>query len=322
MAGIWVANGVDVALDWNNHISYSFDGLSWQNVSKDGLGVYFKKVKKNTSSPIAKKDISYVILLRHASNSNVNPALEFDLADVQNQGTWSNSAAGVQVAMNDITTWLGDANFDTSITDIDTNINLLTIGEDQPHVSGDHGIMALAVRNDSLASFASTSGDYSPIAVDQKGRLITVGANGYVEANMTLDTAAYATGDVLTDTVALTSILSGTNGTGILQSITILDKDKQSQGLDIVILKTNVSLGTKNAVPNITDTNAEEILGMIRVASGDYLDVINSTVATKNNLGIGVKGDASDTIYLSMISRGTGTYTANGLRIIVTVIQD
>ncbi len=176
MAGIWVANGVDVALDWNNHISYSFDGLSWQNVSKDGLGVYFKKVKKNTSSPIAKKDISYVILLRHASNSNVNPALEFDLADVQNQGTWSNSATGVQVAMNDITTWLGDANFDTSITDIDTNINLLTIGEDQPHVSGDHGIMALAVRNEGQIDMTSSDRDYASISVDRKGNLIASSA--------------------------------------------------------------------------------------------------------------------------------------------------
>jgi hypothetical protein len=45
--------------------------------------------------------------------------------------------------------------------------------EDTPHVSGDAGVMALAVRNDNGATtLTSDDGDYSAIAVDDKGRLL------------------------------------------------------------------------------------------------------------------------------------------------------
>lgn len=330
MSKIWISDGEAVNATWYSHIAYSFDNVTWQTLSKDALGVYLKKVNKNTSSPIAKKDISYVILLRHASSPNVSPALEFDLADIQNQAGWTNTIAGAQQAIEDLTTWIGDGTTPqilSGIEDISINsdaqllsIQNLELAEDQPSVSGDSGIMMLGVRNDVLTNKTSTDGDYTAVTVDVKGRLVTVDNNGYFEVTMTTDTAIYATGDVLTDTVALTSILAGFGGAGILQSITVLDKDLQSQGLDIVILRTNVSLGTKNAAVSISDTNAEEILGIVRVSSGDFLSLTNSSVATKNSLGIGVKGDGSDTIYLSMISRGTGTYTASGLRVIVTVV--
>lgn len=41
--------------------------------------------------------------------------------------------------------------------------------EDTAHVSGDVGVMSLAVRNDSAAAFAGTNGDYSAIAVNSVG---------------------------------------------------------------------------------------------------------------------------------------------------------
>jgi hypothetical protein len=46
--------------------------------------------------------------------------------------------------------------------------------EDAPHVSGDAGVMALAVRQDTLAALAGTTGDYIPLTTDAFGRLSTV----------------------------------------------------------------------------------------------------------------------------------------------------
>ena len=43
--------------------------------------------------------------------------------------------------------------------------------EDAAHSSGDKGIMALAVRNDTLAALAGTDGDYAPLQVDADGGL-------------------------------------------------------------------------------------------------------------------------------------------------------
>jgi hypothetical protein len=44
--------------------------------------------------------------------------------------------------------------------------------EDGAHVSGESGILALAVRNSAGATLTSTDGDRSGIAVDSKGRLM------------------------------------------------------------------------------------------------------------------------------------------------------
>jgi hypothetical protein len=45
--------------------------------------------------------------------------------------------------------------------------------EDDPHASTDVGQFVLAVRNDTPSALTSTNGDYSPIAVDQFGRILT-----------------------------------------------------------------------------------------------------------------------------------------------------
>jgi len=53
-----------------------------------------------------------------------------------------------------------------------TLLGLSHANEDDGHTSGDKGIMALGVRNNSLSTtFSSTDGDYTPIAVDSAGQV-------------------------------------------------------------------------------------------------------------------------------------------------------
>ena len=53
-----------------------------------------------------------------------------------------------------------------------TLLGLSHANEDDGHTSGDKGIMALGVRNNSLSTtFSSTDGDYTPIAVDGAGQV-------------------------------------------------------------------------------------------------------------------------------------------------------
>ncbi len=172
MTKIWVENGIDVDPSWNNHIAFSYDNVTWQTINKAGLGVYLKIVNKNTSSPIAKKALSYTILLRHASTPNVSPALEFDLADIQSHAGWLNTADGLNVAIAEITDWLGD----DSSTAISTILSSVIKAEDSVHVSGDNGIMALAVRNEGQIDMTSSDRDYAAISVDRKGNLIASSA--------------------------------------------------------------------------------------------------------------------------------------------------
>lgn len=65
---------------------------------------------------------------------------------------------------------------DTSViagdtTSIDSILTALSKAEDAAHISGDQGIMGLAVRSDSQVSFAGTNGDYAPLQVEALGRL-------------------------------------------------------------------------------------------------------------------------------------------------------
>ncbi len=78
-----------------------------------------------------------------------------------------------------------------SVTSVIPGTGATNLGkaEDAPHTSGDVGVEMLAVRNDGAAtSLTNTDGDYSPVAVDIKGRVF-VGGN-YAED------AAHTTGDM------------------------------------------------------------------------------------------------------------------------------
>ncbi len=53
----------------------------------------------------------------------------------------------------------------------DTQIAALSKAEDSAHVSGDRGIMSLAVRNDTKGALAGTDGDYIPFQMNASGEL-------------------------------------------------------------------------------------------------------------------------------------------------------
>ena len=189
-------------------------------------------------------------------------------------------------------------------------------------------VAALPAGTNAIGKLAANSGtdigdvDVTSIAAGET-HLGEVGAATAVkEITFSLDTGgAYADGDVLAATQEIATAMRVNAGTGIIQSVIILDKDDQGENLDVVFLKTNVSLGTENAVVSITDGDADEIQGVVEVSS--YVDLTNSQIATKTNLGIGVQADSGATsLFIGLISRGTGTYTASGVTAKITILQD
>lgn len=139
-----------------------------------------------------------------------------------------------------------------------------------------------------------------------------------------LDTSAYASGDLLADTQAVTSVFRVTDGTGVLASITLNDKDDQGVALYIVILDANVTLGTENAAPSISDANADSILGIIAVATTDWLDLGGCKVANIRGINLPIKAASGTTsLYIGLVnSTGTPTFTASGVTARLGVLQD
>ena len=135
-----------------------------------------------------------------------------------------------------------------------------------------------------------------------------------VEVTLSLDTAQYADGDVLAATQEITGVFRAGYNRGTLWSVTINDKDDQGVAIDLVLLRSNVALGTENSAPNISDANASEIIGFVPIATSDYTDLGGARIATKR-LDDGLVLESSTTsLWIAAITRGgTPTYTAAGL---------
>lgn len=149
------------------------------------------------------------------------------------------------------------------------------------------------------------------------------GNTAYIDITLTTDTAIYASGDVLADTQPIANAMRLNNGTGILQSVHLLDEDDQGLALDLIFLSANNTLGTENATVTITDVLARDILGSISFATVDYIDLGGCRIATKTGIGLVVKPETGTrVVYVAAITRGAPTYSATGLKLRLGFLQD
>lgn len=139
----------------------------------------------------------------------------------------------------------------------------------------------------------------------------------------TLDTSIYAAGDVLFDTTAIAGAVRVSGGSAILRSLSLIDKDDQAAAqIDLVFFSANVSLGTFNVAPSISDANAAKILAIVPVPAANFIDVGGSKVATVPGLDVRLTPDTGTTIYVAAIARGTPTQTAAGIVINLQLQQE
>ena len=138
----------------------------------------------------------------------------------------------------------------------------------------------------------------------------------FPSVTFSLDTSAYASGEVLADTQVITDAMLDKNVPMKLESILLLDEDDQGVAFDIYLFDSLVSLGTENGVVSITDANMRSCLGIISVATADWKDLGGSRVANIKNIGLVVKAatDSRD-LYVGIVNgTGTPTFTASGLK--------
>lgn len=145
----------------------------------------------------------------------------------------------------------------------------------------------------------------------------------FVDITLSLPTAVLAADRVMADTQAITNAMRAADATGTLLSVSVIDRDDQGIPFDILFFSSNVSLGTENAAPTITDANAGNYLNRVQIAAGDYVDLGGARVADRAAIGIGLM-PASGTrdVYFACITRGAPTYTAAGVTIRFCIDQD
>ena len=162
---------------------------------------------------------------------------------------------------------------------------------------------------------------------DQYGKAKIGAWDIIVEVALSLDTGAYADGDLLADTQEIADACFE-HSTCTLQSIRLLDISDQGEALDILILRSDTDMGTENSAFAPSDAAAGEILTAVPIAAGDYVDLTNSqmVVKTLGHSGMGVKlapiDNTKKSLYVAAVSRGTGTYAAAGIELLLGFMRD
>jgi hypothetical protein len=188
------------------------------------------------------------------------------------------------------------------------NVDVASIAAGTNNI-GDVDIASIAAGDNNIGNV-----DIATIAAGET-HIGQVGVSGtIVPITFSLDTNAYADGDVLADSQILANALRINDGTGEIVSLVLNDKDDQGVAMDVVFLSANVSLGTENGAVAITDADADNILGVVHIDGADWIDMINSRVATKRDLGLKIKAvTGAASIYVGLITRGAPTHTASGI---------
>ena len=147
------------------------------------------------------------------------------------------------------------------------------------------------------------------------------GESAIVTVVLTLHTDANVVNDVLAATQVVAGALRVNDGTGIIQSIVVIDDDDKKGDLDLIFFDANTSVGSESAACSMADNDT--ILGIQEVVEADYVDMINSQVACLKNVGIVNQGaTGTDDIYMAAIARDTETYSGSGITVRLGILQD
>lgn len=165
------------------------------------------------------------------------------------------------------------------------------------------------------------------VAVPVSGTVAVTGAGGVSAASVSVtpvcEAAAYHSGDVLFDSVEIANAARA-NGTGVeLVSLVARDKDDQAAAaMTLYFFNANTSLGTKNAAPDIDDTEIDTLVGMLTIPASAWVDVGASKVAVMPNVGLLMHpGGASTSLYVAATTAGTPTQTASGITLTLNFVR-
>jgi len=129
-----------------------------------------------------------------------------------------------------------------------------------------------------------------------------------------VDTSIYAAGDVLFNTTAVPVSSSTSGARGGILSVGIVDRaDTAQQIISLYFFRSNVSLGTVNSAPSITDDNAEELIGSVNVTTST--DLGGCRIGEAPGIYLPFELPANN-LFVAATTSGTPTFAAaSGIRV-------
>lgn len=144
----------------------------------------------------------------------------------------------------------------------------------------------------------------------------------FISQSPTVDTSAYASGDTIGAKMTFTGVCSMGKQRAQILGVQILDKAKQSADIDVVLFNTSAPGGTytDNAAITIADANLPNIQAEISITTHKTFN--DNSISYSSEVIRPVMCDTPGNLYGYMISRGTPTYAASDLTVVLLVSPD
>ena len=138
----------------------------------------------------------------------------------------------------------------------------------------------------------------------------------------TITAGAYSAGDAVGGLLTF-DIIQNHNIGGIIKSVVITDKAKQSVEFDLVLFNQTFTPTADNAAFDVSDADLLNCVGVANIPTTAYMDFVDNSVAIVGNLFVSAKSaDDNGKLYGQLITRGTPTYASTSdlqIRVIMEV---
>jgi hypothetical protein len=166
-------------------------------------------------------------------------------------------------------------------------------------------------------------GDGATLPVSATANAIPVKAlDDVITIDATVDTNAYAEGDVLFATQEVAGFSTAADITSILQSVVVTSVDAQVVGIDLIFFNANTSLGTENSAPDADDTEILTLIGRVQVGAGSFYATAANSFACVPGIGLPMKAGTGGSIWMAGIARGAPTYASGHLQIKLGLLRN
>lgn len=142
-------------------------------------------------------------------------------------------------------------------------------------------------------------------------------ATSFVSATPTVDTSAYATGELIGGKLTFTLALRQQTGTGYITSVRVTDKAAQSVDLELVLFSQDPTgtTFTDQSAFDPADADLTKMIAVVSLGSTSRFNFNDNGVKYVGSLAIPVEGKTSAgayqrVIYGALVSRGAPTFAA------------
>jgi len=145
----------------------------------------------------------------------------------------------------------------------------------------------------------------------------------FIEATPSVDTSAYASGDLLCEKIEFSNLFSSEgqkDNCGLIQSVVVSDLAKQSVNLDVVFFDSDPSntTFTENAALDIDDADILNVSGIAFV--DEWYAFSDNSVGQAHNLAIPFVA-GSNSLFVALVTRGAPTYAASDLTVRIGILK-